>query len=369
MRSRVFFTNFRANPKKNLLDKIRTLFLRAEFDRVFSESDRVAVKVHWGEKGNTTFIPVPFIRTIVDELKKSTQNIFITDTNTLYTGERKNAIENIRTAAHNGFTLETTGAPIIIADGLTGTDAVEVEINGDYIKNARIAGSIYHSTGMAVISHFKGHMLFSYGGALKNLGMGCATSAGKQILHSDIKPTVDEEYCKGDSICIRHCPVKCITLNERKKAVIDQSRCIGCGECIVVCPHRAIPENWKTASEPLQCKTAEYALASVLNKKDKVIYFNFLMNITADCDCSNWSDNRITPDIGILASRDPVAIDEASIYLFNKAPISPLSVMEKHPGVIDKLKALRPKIDYTIILRHAEKIGLGNRKFEIVEIN
>ncbi len=369
MKSKVFFSNFRANPRKNLLDKIRTLYLRADFDRVFEDEDRVAVKIHWGEKGNTTFIPVPFIRTIVDEIKKSTQNIFVTDTNTLYTGERKNAIENIKTAAHNGFTLESVGAPIIVADGLTGTDAVEVEINGEFIKKAKIAGSIYHSTGMAVISHFKGHMLFSFGGAIKNLGMGCATSAGKQILHSDLKPLVDEELCKGDSICIRHCPVKCITLKENNKAYIDQSRCIGCGECIVVCPHRAIPENWKTSSEPLQCKTAEYALAAVKNKTRKVIYFNFLMNITADCDCCHWSDNRLTPDIGILASFDPVAIDEASIYLFNKAPISPLSAMEKHINSEDKLKSLRPKIDYTIILKHAEKIGLGSRRFELIEVN
>lgn len=369
MRSKVFFTNFRANPKKNLLDKIRTLYIRAEFDKVFEESDRVAVKIHWGEKGNTTFIPVPFIRTIVDEIKKTCPNIFVTDTNTLYSGERKNAIENLKTAAHNGFTIETIGAPIIVADGLTGTDAVDVEINGEYIKKAKIASSIYHSTAMAVISHFKGHMLFSFGGAIKNLGMGCATSAGKQILHSDVKPYVDEEACKGDSICIRHCPVKCITLKENKKAYIDQSQCIGCGECIVVCPHRAIPENWKTSSEPLQCKTAEYALAAIKNKTNKVIFFNFLMNITADCDCCDWSDNRLTPDIGILASKDPVAIDEASILLFNKAPVSPLSVMEKHSDTTDKLKALRPKIDYTIILKHAEKIGLGSRKFELIEIN
>lgn len=369
MMSRVYFTNFRANPKKNLLEKIRTLYLRAEFDGVFDETDRVAIKIHWGEKGNTTFIPVPFIRAITDEVKRSCPNIFITDTNTLYTGERKNAIENILTAAHNGFTLESMGAPIIIADGLVGTDSVEVDINGRFIKNAKIAGSIYHSTGLVVVSHFKGHMLFSFGGAIKNLGMGCATSAGKQILHSDIKPYVDEELCKGDSICIRHCPAKCISLKNNKKAYIDQSRCIGCGECIVVCPHRAIPENWKTSSELLQCKTAEYALAAISNKRGKVIYFNFLMNITADCDCCDWSDNKLTPDIGILASKDPVAIDTASIHLFNQAPISPLSIMEKHLGADDKLKALRPKIDYNIILNHAEEIGIGSRRYELIEIN
>ncbi|MCX7944926.1 MAG: DUF362 domain-containing protein [Deltaproteobacteria bacterium] len=369
MKSKVFFTNFRASPKKNLLDKIRTLYLKAEFEKIFDESDRVAIKIHWGEKGNTTFIPVPYIRTIVDEVKKKCANVYITDTNTLYSGERKNAIENIRTAAYNGFTLESTGAPIIVADGLTGTDAVEVEVNGDYIKKAKIASAIYHSTAMVVVSHFKGHMLFSFGGAIKHLGMGCATSAGKQIMHSDVKPYIDEDICKGDSICIRHCPVKCITLKDNKKAHINQDLCIGCGECIVVCPHRAIPENWKTSSEPLQCKTAEYALAAIKNKINKVVYFNFLMNITPDCDCCDWSDNRLTPDIGILASKDPVAIDEASIHLFNKAPISPLSIMEKFVDVQDKLKTLRPKIDYSIILRHAEKIGLGSRRFELIEIN
>ena len=218
----------------------------------------------------------------------------MSDTNTLYRGH--GAIANLQAAAFDGFTMETVGAPLIVADGLCGTDFVPVPVAGKYVKEAKIASAIAHATALLVVSHFKGHMLFSFGGTLKNLGMGCATSAGKQTLHSDVKPRVDRAACTGDSICVRHCPEKGIAIDADHKAVIDPSRCIGCGECVVVCPSRAIPVNWRSAAERIQGKTAEYALAAVRGKEEGWRYVNFLVDIP-DCDCCGWACRSYGPQL------------------------------------------------------------------------
>ncbi|MBI5526008.1 MAG: DUF362 domain-containing protein [Deltaproteobacteria bacterium] len=369
MPSKVFFSSARANMKLSGLKKVERLFRRSGFERLFRDGDRTAVKVHWGEPGNAAYVPVPYIRTLADLVKKSGARPFVTDTNTLYAGMRHDAVANLRAAAFNGFTMETVGAPLVVADGLCGTDASPVEVAGTYVKEAKIAGSIRHATSMLVVSHFKGHMLFSFGGALKNLGMGCATSAGKQTLHSDVKPKVNRAECRGDAVCVRHCPEGCIVLDAEHKAVIDPERCVGCGECIVVCPHRAIPVNWRGSAARIQGKTAEYALAAVSGKEGRVGCVTFLINITTDCDCCDWSDTRLVQDIGYLASHDPVAIDQAAIDLFNAAPVAADSDLAVHARAADKLLALRPEIDYTYILSHAEKIGLGTRKYELVKVD
>ncbi|MFA6035052.1 MAG: DUF362 domain-containing protein, partial [Myxococcota bacterium] len=353
MPSKVYFSSSRASSKLNGIKKLERLFNRAGLGSLFGRGDRTAVKVHWGEPGNTAFVAVPFVRKLTSLVAATGARPFVTDTNTLYTGMRHDAIINIEAAAMNGFTRESMGAPVIVADGLVGADAVPVPVNGRFVKEAKIAGAIHHAQAMLVVSHFKGHVLFSFGAAIKNLGMGCATSAGKHVLHCDVKPTVDKKLCRGDSICIRHCPAKCISLDGDMKAVIDHERCIGCGECVVVCPERAMPVNWKASSEALQGKTAEYALAAVQNKPGKVGYVNFLTRITTDCDCADWSDNPLVQDIGYLASTDPVAIDQASIDLFNAAAALPDSDLGGRPASKDKLRALRPSIDYEIILRHA----------------
>ena len=369
MASKVWFSSSRSGPKINGLRKLQRLFNRAGFDKLFAEGDRAAVKVHWGEPGNTTYVALPFVRTLVDLVKKGGARPFVTDTNALYAGMRHDAIASLQAAAFNGFTMETVGAPLVVADGLCGTDSVLVKVAGQYVKEAKIAGAIHHAKAMIVVSHFKGHMLFSYGGALKNIGMGCATSAGKQTLHSDVKPKVDRGQCTGDSICVRHCPERCIALDAEHKAVIDQTRCIGCGECVVVCPSRAIPVNWRTSGERIQGKTAEYALAAVSGMPGKVGYVNFLTDITPDCDCCDWSDTPLVQDIGYLFSADPVAIDQASIDLFNAAPVAHDAALSAHAKDGDKLKALHPEIDYTLILSHAEEIGLGSRKYELVKVD
>jgi uncharacterized protein len=376
MTSDVFFHDARASSKKNRLQKVKELYQRSGFASRIEPGDRVAVKIHWGEPGNVGFIPPPYVRIVVDLIRESGGSPFVTDTNTLYTGMRRDAVSNLTAAAMNGFTPLTIGAPILVADGLTGRDSREVELEGTSILGkAKIASGIFDADAMIVLSHVKGHMLFGFGGALKNLGMGCATPAGKQVLHSDVRPRVDEERCHGDGICIRSCPADCIEWVDRaekskgsqgKKVVkINTERCIGCGECTATCPHQAIPIQWKTSEDAIQKKTAEYALAAVKNKREKVGFINFIIQVTPDCDCCNWNDSPFVPDIGFAASVDPVAVDAASVALVEKATPIPGSRADKCKG--DPWRAVYD-IDHRIILAYAEEIGLGRKEHRLIKL-
>ncbi len=375
MASRVFFHDAKGSSKKNRLDRVRELFYRAGMDALIAPGDRVAVKLHWGEPGNVGYLPVPYARTVVDAVSRAGGSPFVTDTNTLYTGMRKDAVDNIRAAAMNGYCLETLGAPVIVADGLRGHDYREVQISGTKVKKAKIASAILDADAMIVLSHIKSHMLFGFGGALKNLGMGCSTPAGKQFLHSDLLPEVDAKACRGDGHCLDRCPQECIELVERpggrqegiskRIARIDRERCIGCGECTATCPHKAIPIRWKTSPEAIMHKTAEYALAAVAGKREKVGYLNFLINITPDCDCCNWNEPAFVPDVGFAASLDPVAVDTASADLVSRTPPSPGGKAAGCRG--DPWRAVYD-VDYREIFAHAERIGLGSREYELVRM-
>ncbi|MBW1808629.1 MAG: DUF362 domain-containing protein [Deltaproteobacteria bacterium] len=369
MTSKVYFHDASASSKKNRLDKVKSLFNRARLGQIFDKGDKVAIKIHWGEPGNVGFLPPPYVRTVVEMVKENGGIPFVTDTNTLYTGMRRNAIDNIAAAASNGFTAQTLGAPIIVADGLVGRDTSNVSLENSTVKEAKIASAIVDADAMLVLSHIKGHMLFGFGGALKNLGMGCATPAGKQILHSDIQPEVKPDLCQGDALCIPRCPVKCISLvagpGQTRVAKIDSAECIGCGECTATCPHQAIPINWTTTPAAIQHKTADYALAAVKNKLAKVGYLNFIIQVTPDCDCCDWNDVAFVPDVGFTASTDAVAIDTASVDLVAKTPPSPNGRAAGCQG--DPWRAIYD-IDYRIILDYAEKIGLGSRQYELIEL-
>lgn len=368
MRPEVFFTDLRSKADNSLLMKTVRLFDRAGFPSLIRKGDAVAVKLHWGEWGNVAFIPPPFVRCVVDRITACGGRPFITDTNTLYSGGRRNAIDNLLTALKNGFSLSSAGAPLIVADGLAGRDGIDVPAGGKRVKEAKIASGIYHADAIVSLAHFKGHELFGFGGALKNIAMGCATPAGKQVLHSDVKPHVNAKKCTGCAHCVAACPVDAIRMGDDGKAAIDGRACIGCAECTAVCPASAIPINWKTASRPLMEKSAEYAKAALANKGNRVAFINFLFHISPECDCYGWNDAPFVADQGILASRDPVAIDQASADLVNAGQVLATSRLKEKQPAKDNIAAATGIADWHILLDYAEEIGLGTRRYELVTV-
>ncbi len=363
----VYFSNMRAEKKRSLLDKIETLFDKAGFSHLIKKGDMVAVKVHFGERGNTAFISPIFIRRIVDKVKKCGGKPFLIDTSTLYVGSRANAVEHLITAIENGFDYSVVGAPLIIADGLNGKDYFEVKIEGKHFKKVKIASAAYLADCLIAVSHFKGHELTGFGGALKNIGMGLGCRSAKQEMHSDVLPEVDSTICTGCQKCIHWCPAGAIKINVMGKAEIDHKKCMGCGECTVTCPLSAIKIHWETEPDVIQEKIVEYALGAMKNKVNKVGFFNFVINITPDCDCWGWSDAPIARDIGILASTDPVAIDQASVDLVNSAQGIEQSRL-KNSSVKDKFRAIFPSVDWNVQLDYGKKVGLGKRAYNLIEV-
>jgi uncharacterized Fe-S center protein len=366
--AKVFHADLRSKADHSRLDKLGRLLDRCEYRLALRKGDRVALKMHWGELGNVAYIPPPYVRRLVDKLVEAGCKPFLTDTNTLYRDHRNNAIDHILTALKNGFSTVTTGAPIVIADGLTGHDCVEVAVNGKMIKRAKVAGGIYHADSLLVATHFKGHELYGFGGALKNIGMGCTTPSGKQILHSDIKPGVKKEKCIACGTCVATCPVDAIRIGSEGKAIIEEKLCIGCGECTAVCPVQAIPVNWKTAAKPLMEKTVEYVKAILSNKLRRCIFVNFLINISPECDCYGWNDAPFVADQGILASTDPVAIDQASADLVNSGQVLSTSRLKGKESVDDKIAAATGAKEWRLLLDYAEAIGIGTRSYTMVKV-
>lgn len=367
MPSDVFFADMRTKPGLNMLDKVDRIFERAGFDKLISPKDLVAVKVHFGEIGNTTYVRPQFIRRVVDKISAMGGKTFVTDANTLYVGARANAVDHIKTAVENGFAYSVVGAPVIIADGIKGKDYVNVTVDLKHFRTVKIASAACHADAMLVVTHFKGHEVSGFGGAIKNVGMGLGSRSGKQQMHSDLLPEVSAKKCIGCSMCIDWCPAGAIEIVE-KKAVINEKKCIGCGECTVTCREQAIAVNWKTDHDAFQEKMVEYMVGVLKNKHGKVGYISFVMNITPDCDCCGWSDAPIVNDVGIVASTDPVALDQACVDLVNKQRPLTNTRLDGYVGVEDKFGGVHPMIDWSTQLAYAEEVGLGTRKYNLIKI-
>jgi uncharacterized protein len=377
MKCPVYFSDLKVESGKTLLDKVDILLDRADLGGKIREKDLVAIKLHFGEKGNTAYVRPIFLRRVVDRVRQYKGKPFLTDTNTLYTGSRSEAVSHLITAFENGFTESVVNAPIVIADGLRGNSAVKVRIDKPIFKSVSIAQEICMTDVLVVVTHFKGHELSGFGGALKNLGMGCSSREGKLTQHSNISPQVKGKSCKGCETCLTWCAQEAISMLplksgvETKKGIasIDPKKCVGCGECILSCPSGAIQIQWNESIPIFQKKMVEHACGAVQKKKGKVLYINFLTQISPACDCYGYSDTPIVNDIGILSSEDPVALDQASVDLVNKEEGNRSSKLSRNwEPEGDKFRAIYPEVDWNIQLAYAEEIGMGTRNYELIKV-
>ena len=376
MASKVWFASFRArNAEGNKINRLKKIMESMGLSQILEEGDLTAVKLHFGERGNDSYLNPVFARQVVDKIRSAGAKPFITDTNTLYLGSRKNSVDHLETALEHGYSYATVRAPLIIADGLRSKNYIELPIRGQYFSKIKIARDIAEADSMVVLSHFKGHQMSGFGGAIKNLAMGCSPSDGKEDQHAYIHPLVDLERCVGCGECASHCPEDAIVVKQdernKKKAHVAFSKCIGCGECATVCPVTCITMGESNSDlAEFVGRMTEYAYGIAQQKQNKVAYINFVMDITPECDCCGWSDSFIVPDIGILASYDPVALDRACADKVNAQRGNPDSQLREDalaPGK-DKFKGVHSEIPWEIQVEHGEKLGLGSQKYELLEV-
>jgi len=371
--SKVYYISSRADSKERNLTKYNRLLKKLDLRRIINKGDLVAVKTSFGERGNLTYLRPQYIRVVVDEIERLGGRPFLTDANTLYAGGRQNSRDHLITAMENGFGYSVTRAPIIIADGLLGLDYRTVPINGVHFKEVKIATVPLDADVIISLAHFKGHMVTGFGGTIKNLGMGFGARPGKQMMHSDVHPQVKAEQCDGCARCRKWCPENAISMIEgplgvkHQVALINDEACIGCGECVATCFTGAIDIVWKSDPNIVQEKTAEFMAGVLAEKEGKFAAINYILSVTPDCDCLGWSDNAIVPDIGIVASTDPVAVDTASLDLVNNARgITPSILAESELDSRNKFASIHQGVDPTAQLVHAEKLGLGTRRYQLI---
>ena len=369
MASKVYFADLRADVHENLQQKLTRLMKTAGMGDIDFQDKFVAIKLHFGEPGNLAFLRPNWARTVADFVKERGGKPFLTDCNTLYVGGRKNALDHMDSAMLNGFNPMTTGCQIIIADGLKGSDEVEVPVaGGEYVKNAKIGRAVMDADVFISLTHFKGHEEAGFGGCLKNIGMGCGSRAGKMEQHNAGKPHVAEKYCIGCGQCRKIC-AHGAPIIENGKAHIDHDKCVGCGRCIAVCPKDAVQINWDESTTNLNYKIAEYTKAVVDGRP--CFHISLVIDVSPNCDCRSENDMAIVPNVGMFASFDPVALDMACVDAVNaQTPLRGSAADDAHAKahVHDHFQRLHPDTNWRSCLEHGEKIGLGTRDYELIKI-
>lgn len=370
--SNVYFTDLRVKNGDNLLTKLQRLIKTAGIGNIDFTDKYVAIKMHFGEPGNLAFLRPNYAKAVADIVKELGGKPFLTDCNTLYVGGRKNALDHLDSANLNGFNPTTTGCQIIIADGLKGTDETLVPVEGGtYIKEAKIGRAIMDADVFISLSHFKGHESTGFGGALKNIGMGCGSRAGKMEMHSAGKPHVDQNLCVGCQMCAKICGHDAPEF-ENKKATINHDKCVGCGRCIGVCPKDAILSASDESNEILNCKIAEYTKAVIDNRPH--FHISLVIDVSPYCDCHGENDAAIVPNVGMFASFDPVALDMACAEAVNAQPVLSNSMLgdcseeERACHNHDHFHSIFPETCWETAISHGEKIGIGNSKYKLITV-
>ncbi len=368
MTSKVFFTDMHTELNDSLLSKMRRLLEASGLGDIDMEKKFVAIKVHFGEYGNLAFLRPNYVKVIADFVKSKGGIPFATDCNTLYVGMRKNAVEHLENAALNGFNPTTTGCQIIIGDGLKGTDDVELPVEGgQYVKTAKIGRAVADADILITLNHFKCHEITGIGGALKNIGMGCASRRGKMELHTSGKPSVLGDKCRNCKKCTKVCAQDAIVFG--KTASIDIDKCAGCGRCIGACPFDAIISQYDEKMEVVNAKIVEYSKATIAGKPS--FHISVLADVSPFCDCHAENDVPIIPDVGFFASADPVAIDRACAEIAQQQPVVHGSRLEKcceHGKPDDIFAATNPNTRWQSHFEHAERMGMGDGSYELVTV-
>ncbi|MDC7241657.1 MAG: DUF362 domain-containing protein [Spirochaetales bacterium] len=372
-KSKVYFTSFKATAHENLLQKLHRLMKSAGFEKIDFSDSYAAIKIHFGEYGNLSFLRPNYAKVVADYVKELGGKPFLTDCNTLYVGTRKNALDHMDTAYVNGFSPFQTGCHVIIADGLKGADEVLVPVKGEHVKEAKIGRAVMDADIFISLTHFKGHEMAGFGGAIKNIGMGCGSRAGKMEQHCEGKPLVITDKCIGCGACLKICAHDAPVI-EAKKAVIDHEKCVGCGRCLAVCPRDAIVGGSGNSIMMLNKKMAEYSLAVCQDRPH--FHISLICDVSPNCDCHSENDIPIIPNVGMLASFDPVALDVACADLCNAAPVMPGSILSdhlekaggEHNDGCDHFAMTHPDTEWESAVAHGVKIGLGSREYELLKI-
>ena len=373
-KSKVYYTDFRAKLGEGLPLKLQRLIRTAGIDQIDMEGKFVAIKMHFGELGNLGFLRPNYARAVADVVKSLGGKPFLTDCNTLYPGSRKNALEHLYCAWENGFTPMTVGCPILIGDGLKGTDDVEVPVEGgEFVKAAKSGGAVMDADIFISLSHFKGHEATGFGGAIKNIGMGCGSRAGKKEQHSNGKPVINADACRGCKRCLHECANNGLHFDEatRKMQVVTEN-CVGCGRCVGACNFDAIAFANDAATKELNCRMAEYTKAVIDGRPG--FHISLVMDISPNCDCHPENDAPILPDIGMFCSFDPLALDQACVDACLRQQPLPGSQLydnmhkEGFCDHHDHFENSTPESEYKTCLAHAEKIGIGSREYELIEM-
>lgn len=374
-KAKVFFTDFRTVAfGDGLPTKLKKMIKKAGIGKIDMDGRFVAIKLHFGELGNVSYLRPNYAKAVADVVKEFGGKPFLTDCNTMYPGSRKNAIEHLECAWENGFTPLTVGCPLIIGDGLKGTDDILVPVEGgEYVDKAKIGRAVMDADVFISLTHFKGHEMTGFGGTIKNIGMGCGSRAGKTEQHSNGKANIDEKRCKGCRACLRECANGALSFNpETKKTTVDHDKCVGCGRCLGACNFDAIAFENDAAIEMLNRKMAEYTKAVVYGRPN--FHISLVVDVSPNCDCHGENDVPILPNIGMFASFDPLALDQACVdacLAADPLPGSQLAENMAKPDFTDHhdhFTNSKPESEWRVCLEHGEKIGLGTRDYELIVV-